>query len=227
MTDDSLNDISRKLAIVALEVGAVRLSLDEPFTWASGYRMPIYNDNRLLLGSAEHRNLVAQGFQGTICVKKISADVVAGAATAGIPHAAILANLLELPMIYVRPKPKEHGMKNQVEGLLRKEQKTLVIEDLISTGGSALKVVDAIRAEGAMVNHCLSIFSYGFGEAEKAFEAAECELHSLLTLSVLLNEAEKLGKINSGQSELLQKWHLDPFGWGDRNGFPKIKKTSS
>tara|TARA_Y100001960_G_C14686921_1_gene834303 strand:+ start:104 stop:772 length:669 start_codon:yes stop_codon:yes gene_type:complete len=222
MTDYLLNDISRKLARIALEIGAVRLSPDKPFTWASGYQMPIYNDNRLFLGSAEYRNLIARGFYEIIRANNIEMDVVAGAATAGIPHTAILANLLELPMIYVRIKPKGHGMKNQVEGPLQKHQKTLVLDDLISTGASVLSVVDAVREKGALVNHCLSIFSYGFSEAEKAFVGAKCDLYSLLTLSVLIDEAGKCGKINSQQSELLREWRQDPFGWGERKGFPKI-----
>ena len=221
MTDDLLQEISRKLARVALEIGAIRLNPSEPFTWASGYRMPIYNDNRLLLGAVEYRNLVASVFREVIRLNKVEVDVIAGAATAGIPHAAILANLLELPLIYVRPKPKGHGMKNQVEGPLKIEQKTVVIEDLISTGRSALEVVTAIRSEGAFANHCLSIFSYGFKEAEDAFVKMGCGVYSLLTLPGLLTEAENLKKITSTQSLLLHEWSKAPFGWGEARGFSK------
>ena len=205
MTDDLLQEISRKLARVALEIGALRLNPSEPFTWASGYRMPIYNDNRLLLGAVEYRNLVASGFREVIRLNKVEVDVIAGAATAGIPHAAILANLLELPLIYVRPKPKGHGMKNQVEGPLKIEQKTVVIEDLISTGRSALEVVTAIRSEGAF----------------DAFVKMGCGVYSLLTLPGLLTEAENLKKITSTQSLLLHEWSKDPFGWGEARGFSK------
>ena len=221
MTSEKFKEISRKLAHVALETGAVQFNSVDPFTWASGYRMPIYNDNRLLLGYVSYRNLVAEGFRETIRLGNIPVEIIAGAATAGIPHATLLANLMELPMIYVRPKPKEHGMGNQVEGPLLKGQRTVVVEDLVSTGGSALEVVSAIRAKGALADYCLSIFNYGFKETEKAFSEANCGLYSLLSLPVLLAEAEYMGKMSSGQSKLLRNWQQDPFNWGDGNGFPK------
>ena len=138
MVSKTLLEISRELARVALEIGAIQLNPEDPFIWASGYHMPVYNDNRLLLGLGEHRTLVGRGFQEIIRHENLALDVVAGTSTAGIPHATTLANLLDLPLIYVRSKPKGHGMQNQVEGLIKTHQKVIVIEDLVSTGASAL-----------------------------------------------------------------------------------------
>ena len=163
---------SKEIAKISLETGAIRLEAETPFLWASGYRMPIYNDNRLLLGNAKHRRLIAEGFKDVITSKEIEVDVIAGTATAGIPPATSLANLLETPLIYVRTHPKEHGMKNQIEGVLRQNQNVIVVEDLISTGGSALNGVTAIREAGGKVDHCLSIFSYGFSKAIEQFKNA-------------------------------------------------------
>ena len=143
---------SEEIAKISLETGAIRLEAETPFLWASGYRMPIYNDNRLLLGNSQHRQLIAEGFKDVITCKEIEVDVIAGTATAGIPPATSLANLLETPLIYVRPHPKEHGMKNQIEGILRQNQNVVVVEDLISTGRSALKAVAAIRKAGGNGN---------------------------------------------------------------------------
>jgi orotate phosphoribosyltransferase len=214
---------SEQLAGIALEIGAIRINTDEPFTWASGYRMPIYNDNRLFLGNADHRLLIAKGIQSILIENKIRVDVVAGTATAGIPHATTLANLLQTPLIYVRPKAKEHGMQNQVEGSLKKGQQVIVIEDLVSTGGSALKAVEAIRQLGGNVEHCFCIFSYGLREADGLFEKSRCKLHPLLTYENLIDYGVKTGEFTESQTSLLNSWYEDPFGWGDRHGFPQKK----
>ena len=142
------SDYSKKLAHIALEIGAIKLNPQNPFTWASGYRMPVYNDNRLLLGNAEHRLLIAEGFQDILRRENIHADAVVGTATAGIPHATTLANLLRTPLVYVRSSPKGHGMENLIEGVLTKSQNVVVVEDLISTGDSSLKAVEAVRKAG-------------------------------------------------------------------------------
>ena len=157
--------IAENIARVALEIGAIQFNAQQPFIWASGYKMPIYNDNRLLLGNAGHRALITQGFQDLLkkCGAKI--EVIAGTATAGIPHATTLADHLQLPLIYVRSATKTHGMGNRIQGPLRRNQQVLVIEDLVSTGGSAANAVTAIREAGGIVNHCFSIFSYGLTEA--------------------------------------------------------------
>jgi len=212
--------LSEKLAEIALEIGAIKLDTGHPFAWASGYQMPVYNDNRRLLGNADHRMLVAQGFQTLIRELKLAVDVVAGTATAGIPPATTLADLIKTPLIYVRPSPKKHGMENQIEGILKKSQHVVVIEDVISTGGSALKAVETIRAGGGNVEHCFCIFSYGFEEAEDAFARSHCLLHPLLTFTELLAYAEKSATLNKDQSSILRLWYQDPFSWGDRHGFP-------
>ena len=210
---------SKELAKIALDIGAIKLDPEKPFTWASGYRMPIYNDNRLLLGNADHRLLVAEGFRSILQKEGIPVDVIAGTATAGIVPATTLANLLQTPLIYVRPLPKEHGLQNQIEGVLHPEQNVVVIDDLISTGGSALKCVEAIRHAGARVEHCLSIFTYGFQEATTQFRDAHCRMHSLLTFEALIQHAREDDSLGKEQCALLKSWHGDPFTWAKRHGF--------
>lgn len=214
---------SKELAGIALEIGAIKLNPDEPFTWASGYRMPVYNDNRLLLGNPDHRLLVAKAFESILQRENIAVDVIAGVATAGISHATTLANRLETPLIYVRPQPKAHGMKNQIEGILKEGQKVVVIEDLISTGGSAVTAVKAIRVSGGIVEHCLCIFSYGFDQAEATFSEVKCRIHSLLTFKDMIGFAREKSVLAGEKIKLLQAWHQNPFQWGDRHGFPKMK----
>ena len=211
--------LSEEIAKISIETGAIRLETESPFLWASGYRMPIYNDNRLLLGNAKHRQLITEGFKGVITSKEIGVDVIAGTATAGIPPATSLANLLETPLIYVRTHPKEHGMKNQIEGILRQNQNVIVVEDLISTGGSALNAVTAIREAGGKVDHCLSIFSYGFSKAIEQFKNARCQLHHLLNFEELIILAREKKSVSTEQFSLLKSWHSDPFNWGSKNGF--------
>ena len=212
-------NFSKEIAKISLDTGAIRLEPENPFLWASGYLMPIYNDNRLLLGNSKHRQLIAEGLQKIITCKIIEVDVVAGTATAGIPPATSLSNLLETPLIYVRPTPKEHGMKNQIEGVFRAHQKVVVIEDLISTGGSALNAVAAIRNAGGEVKHCLSIFSYGFSKAIKQFENVQCQLHHLLSFEELITLARENKNLSAEQFSVLQSWHDDPFNWGNKKGF--------
>ena len=208
-----------QLAKISLEIGSIKIDSQNPFTWASGYRMPIYNDNRMLLGQAEHRALVTEGLKDLIEREGMSVDTVAGVATAGIPHATSLANLMKTSLIYVRSAPKEHGLKNQVEGLLKPGQNVVVVEDLISTGGSALKAIDAVREAGGVVEHCLGIFSYGFPEAEQRFQKSQCHLHILLNLQTLLQYAVKENHISSGEKQALDAWAHHPFEWGKQQGF--------
>ena len=214
---------SEKLAEIALKIGAIRINTDHLFTWASGYRMPVYNDNRLLLGNSDHRLLIANAFQSLLKNKKIVPDVVAGTATAGIPPATTLADLIKTPLIYVRPAPKKHGMENQIEGILEKKQHVIVIEDLVSTGGSVLKAVEAIRSRGGTVQHCLCVFTYGFRETADQFAKTGCKLHALLTFEQLIGFGAKSGALTEQQTVLLRSWYKDPFKWGEQNGFPKKK----
>ena len=210
---------SEEIAKISIETGAIQLNPETPFLWASGYRMPIYNDNRLLLGNSQHRQLITEGFNDIITSKDIEVDVIAGTATAGIPPATSLADMLKTPLIYVRPNPKEHGMKNQIEGVLRQNQNVIVVEDLISTDGSALNGVTAIREAGGKVDHCLSIFSYGFSKAIEQFKNARCQLHHLLNFEELILLARENKSVSTEQFSLLKSWHSDPFNWGSKNGF--------
>ena len=212
-------NFSKEIAKISLDTGAIRLEPEKPFLWSSGYLMPIYNDNRLLLSSAKYRQIINDGFQEIITQKKISVDVVAGTATAGIPAATSLSNTLETPLIYVRPSSKTHGMQNKIEGLLYPNQKVVVIEDLISTGGSAIKAVTAIREAGGQVEDCLSIFSYGFLKATKQFKNIQCQLHHLLSFEELITIGRENNKLSDNQFSILKSWYDDPFNWGKKNGF--------
>ncbi len=213
--------LSETLSTIALEIAAIKIDTENPFTWASGYRMPVYNDNRRLLGNADHRLLIAKGFQTLIEERSIPVEVVAGTATAGIPHATSLANQIGTPLIYVRPAAKKHGLGNQIEGILLKGQQVVVVEDVISTGGSALKAVEAVRDSGSIVDHCVCIFHYGFKEAEQSFSQSHCQLHSLLTFTELVAYAGKSGTLKKEQISLLNEWYQDPFSWGESHGFPR------
>ncbi len=210
--------VAQQLAKISLEIGAIKINPKNPFTWASGSRMPLYNDNRMLLGNADHRTLIAEGMQAVIDKEIIRVDTIAGVATAGIPHATSLANLMKLPLIYVRSSAKEHGLKNQIEGILKPGQAVVVVEDLISTGGSALKAVDAVREAGGVVEHCLGIFGYGFSEAEERFEKSQCQVHTLLDLDTLLKLAVKEGYIGPEEKQVVDNWRQNPFEWGKQQG---------
>ena len=209
--------IAESIARVALEVGAIRINVKQPFTWASGYKMPIYNDNRLLLGNAQNRALVTKGFQDLLKKITTEVEVIAGTATAGIPHATTLADRLQIPLVYVRSSAKSHGMGNKIEGILKKNQKVLVIEDLISTGGSAVNAVKTVREAGGIVDHCFSIFSYGFPESLEKFKSVSCQVHSILDFSELLKVAQSTQDIASNDILTLQSWQESPFEWGNKS----------
>lgn len=192
--------------------------------------MPIYNDNRMFLFQAEDRRTIARGLADIIEAEGIEPEVVAGTATAGIPHGALLADLLSLPFIYIRDKPKGHGLKNRIEGLDAdadlEGRRVVVIEDLISTGGSSARAVEAVREANGRCDWCISIFSYGLEKAEEEFGALDpaCNFTSLLTFPVLLETAKTGGFLTEDQIALLAEWREDPFGWGEKNGFPKVEK---
>lgn len=210
---------SKDLAKIALDIGAVMINPEHPYQWASGYFMPVYNDNRLLLGNSQHRQLIGNGLNEIIQSNSLPVDVIAGTATAGIPHATTLANIINSPLVYVRNSPKGHGLENQIEGGLNKNQKAIVVEDVISTGGSALRAIEALRSSGAIVEHCLCIFNYGFQKAEDEFSEAGCQLHSLLTFPELLDYAINIGTLSKDHKDTLTDWYSNPFVWGDINGF--------
>jgi len=188
-----------------LQIGAVKLSPNDPFTWASGKKSPIYCDNRLTLSYPEVRRLICQSFVDKIKENFKDVEVIAGVATGGIAHGALVAEALGLPMIYVRDKPKGHGRMNLIEGHLEAGKRVVVIEDLISTGGSSLKAVDGIRESGGNVLGLLAIFTYGFEAAIKAFEAANCPFDTLTNFKSLL---EELKAQNAPESEIafMENW---------------------
>lgn len=191
--------------------------------------MPIYNDNRMFLFHPAMRRTIAEGLAQIIEAEAIAPEVVAGTATAGIPHGALLADVLGLPYIYIRDKPKAHGLQNRIEGLDADSdlegRRVVVIEDLISTGGSSARAVEAVREANGAADWCLSIFSYGLEKANEQFEALDppCNFTSLLTFPVLLDVAKTGGFLTEDQIDLLARWREDPFGWGDAHGFPKAK----
>lgn len=187
------------IAALLLRCGAVALRPAKPFVWASGIRSPIYCDNRLLLSYPKARDLIIRGFVALIRKKKLRFDAIAGIATAGIPHAAILADRLKKPLLYVRSAPKAHGKGNRIEGRLKKGSRILVIEDLVSTGKSSLEAVQALKKAGARVSDCLAIFSYGFPVSQKAFQKAKCRLRTLTGLGELLSVAVRMKKIRPAE----------------------------
>jgi len=197
-----------------LQVGAVRLSPENPFTWASGWKSPIYCDNRKVLSFPYVRDFIKSELCNVIFEQFPDADVLAGVATAGIPWGAMAADQLKLPYIYVRPKPKDHGLGNQIEGSVEPGQKILVIEDLISTGKSSLQVVDVLRNAGHEVAGMVSIFNYGFALAEQAFAAAGVSYRSLTNYPTLISLAVEKGQISAETEQLLLNWREDPAGWG-------------
>ena len=223
-------DYEREIARAGLEIKAIKLRPDDPFTWASGFRMPIYNDNRMFLFHPNHRALLAEGFGNLLESEKIPYDVVAGTSTAGISPATTLADSLKQPMIYVRDKPKDHGLKNQIEGIDAESdlrgRRVVLVEDLISTGGSSAKAVQAIRDANGECNYCISIFNYGLDKAAQAFDSLDpkCNVRSLLTYDTLLEVAKETGYINDQQAKMLAEWRADPFGWGEKHGFPKVER---
>jgi orotate phosphoribosyltransferase len=197
-----------------LQAGAVKLRPEEPFTWASGWKSPIYCDNRKVLGFPYIRDFVKSELCSVIFELFPEADLLAGVATAGIAWGAMAADQLKLPYIYVRPKPKEHGMGNQIEGYYEQGKKVLVIEDLVSTGKSSLQVVEVLKNAGLQIEGMVSIFNYGFDVATKAFEQAGVKYHSLTNYNALIDLAVDKGMVEPGQQELLMNWRMDPANWG-------------
>lgn len=196
-----------------LHIKAVQLSPDKPYTWASGWKSPIYCDNRKVLSYPYVRDFIKSELCSVIFEQFPDADAIAGVATAGIAWGAMAADQLKLPFLYVRPKPKEHGLGNQVEGELNAGQKILVVEDLVSTGKSSLQVCEALRQAGASILGMVSIFSYGFPEAESAFENAGIRFTSLTNYGVLIDLAVQKGDIAPGQLETLLYWRQNPAQW--------------
>ncbi|MBT1687897.1 orotate phosphoribosyltransferase [Dawidia soli] len=201
------------VASMLLEIQAIKLNTEKPFTWASGWKSPIYCDNRLSLSFPAIRTAIRDGLVQAIRANFPGAESVAGVATAGVPQGALVADVLQLPFVYVRPKPKDHGMENLIEGKVVKGQRVVVIEDLISTGGSSLKAVQALRDAGFEVLGMVSIFTYGFEVAVRNFQDANVPLVSLSDYSSLITYASSHDLISADQLISLKAWRVDPANW--------------
>ena len=209
-----MDSIKKIFAQKLLEVKAVKLQPNEPFTWASGWKSPIYTDNRKTLSFPALRSFVKLELCHLIQEKFPEAEAVAGVATGAIAQGALVADQLGLPFSYVRPKPKDHGMGNQIEGEITKGAKVVVVEDLISTGGSSLKAVQALRDYGVEVVGMVASFTYGFPVADEAFREAGVKLLTLSDYEHVVAEAAKTGYIQEEQQPVLAEWRKDPAAWG-------------
>jgi orotate phosphoribosyltransferase len=204
---------SKHFAEKLLQIKALQINLQKPYVWASGWNSPVYCDNRKVLSFPYVRDFVKSELANMVLEHFPDADVIAGVATAGIAHGVMAADLLKLPFIYVRAKPKEHGMGNQIEGVLEKGQKVVVVEDLISTGKSSLQVVDVLREQGAEVVGMIGLFTYGFPVADEAFEKAGVPLHTISNYQALMEVAEDQQLVDADQKASLGEWRMEPSTW--------------
>lgn len=205
---------AHKTAELLLQINAIKLNPQEPFTWASGIKSPIYCDNRIILSYPSIRNFIVSEMAKPIESLFGKPDAIAGVATGAIGIGAIIADYLGLPFVYVRPEPKKHGRQNQIEGKLNSHTNVVVIEDLISTGKSSMNAIKALKNEGqANIKGVMAIFTYGFEESEKAFKDEYLSLYTLGNYDILLKEAYKTSYLNEAEFELLKTWRKDPANW--------------
>lgn len=202
-----------QVAASLLKIQAIKLNTDKPFIWASGWKSPIYCDNRLSLSYPEIRTLIRDGLVDAIRQNFFTVEAIAGVATAGIAQGALVADKMNLPFLYVRPKPKDHGMENLIEGRIVKGQKVVLVEDLVSTGGSSLKAAAALRQEGFEVQGMVCIFSYGFDIATRNFYEANTSLITLSDYGHLLKYAQEQKYVTEDQLVSLKAWRVDPTNW--------------
>jgi orotate phosphoribosyltransferase len=207
-------DIKKQFAQKLMDIKAIKLQPNDPFTWASGWKSPIYTDNRKTLGHPSLRSFVKLELCHVIQEQFPEAEAVAGVATGAIAQGVLVAEELGLPYCYVRPKPKDHGMGNQVEGEIKKGSKVIVVEDLISTGGSSLKAVAALREYGVEVIGMVASFTYGFPVAEEAFREAGVKLITLSNYDAVIEQAAETGYIKEEEKSVLAEWRKDPSVWG-------------
>ena len=207
--------MNNKLAVAEklLQINAIKLSPTEPFTWASGWKSPIYCDNRKILSFPHIRDFIKSEMCDIVFKTYSDTELIAGVATAGIPWGAMVADQLKLPFIYVRPKPKEHGLGNQIEGFFEAGKKVILIEDLISTGKSSLQVADVLKAKGLQVKGLVSIFNYSFNLAKEAFDKANLDSKSLTDYESLLSIALEKKIISEDDQNALLDWRTDPANW--------------
>jgi orotate phosphoribosyltransferase len=208
------NEIEQQVAEFLLQIKAIKLQPDNPFTWASGWKSPIYCDNRVTLSYPSIRTYIRQQLSLIIQEEFGAVGCIAGVATAGIPQGALVAQELGLPFIYVRAKPKEHGTGNMIEGEIMPGKRVAVVEDLISTGKSSLQAVDALRGAGYEVAGLAAIFSYGFDVADENFKKAKCRYVTLSNYNAMLKFAEEKQYINMKSMDLLKQWRANPSEWG-------------
>ncbi|MBS1523148.1 MAG: orotate phosphoribosyltransferase [Bacteroidetes bacterium] len=208
------SEIEQQVAEFLLQIKAIKLQPDNPFTWASGWKSPIYCDNRVTLSHPTIRTYIRQKLTQIIQEEFGSVDCIAGVATAGIPQGALVAQELGLPFIYVRSKPKDHGTGSMIEGEVVPGQRVVVIEDLISTGKSSLQAVQALKDAGCTVAGLAAIFSYGFDQATENFKEAKCKFFTLSNYNALLKYAQENNYISAAESEVLSKWRVSPSTWG-------------
>ena len=209
-----MESVEKIVAKQLLDVKAVKLNVENPFTWASGWKSPIYCDNRKILSYPAARKVVYESFVEIINKHFKGVDVIAGVATGAIAYGMLVAEAMGKPFVYVRPKPKDHGTGAQIEGDLPKGAKVVVVEDLISTGGSSLSAVDCLQKSGAVVLGMVAIFTYNFIRARRAFEYANVELHTLSHYEALLEEAVAENYIKQEDMEVLKQWRINPENWG-------------
>ena len=207
-------DTAQKTAELLLQINAIKLNPKNPFTWASGWKSPIYCDNRIILSFPAIRNYIRDEFSKNIEKQFGKPDVIAGVATGAIGIGILVAESLGLPFVYVRPEPKKHGRQNQVEGFLQKGQNVVVVEDLISTGNSSLQAVAALREAGANIKGMAAIFTYGFDVATENFKKANLDLYTLSNYDALLEQAVTQRYIQKEEQETLSEWRVDPSIWG-------------
>lgn len=209
-----MESTERTVAKALLDIKAVMLRPDTPFTWASGWLSPIYCDNRKILSYPQLREQVCRWMADNIIARYPDVEVIAGVATGAIAHGMLIAHFLQKPFIYVRPKPKDHGTGSQIEGILEPGAKVVVVEDLISTGSSSLAAVNALVKAGADVKGMVAIFSYNFNQSRKAFENADVELNTLTNYDALIDVACETGYIQESDLKLLREWRYSPSTWG-------------
>jgi len=206
-------NIAKKTAEALLQINAIKLQPNNPFTWASGWKSPIYCDNRITLSFPEVRTFLRQQLATQIVEAYGKPDVIAGVATGAIAIGALVAEELGIPFVYVRPEAKKHGRKNQIEGFLDTGKNVVVVEDLISTGGSSLKAVEALKAHGVTVKGMIALFTYGFDIASKNFEDADVTLYTLSNYENLIEQAAETNYISTDEIKTLQEWRTNPSEW--------------
>lgn len=211
--------IAEKVAKILLKLDAITLNPKKPYRYASGILSPVYTDCRVLMAYPDKRKRIRNLYIDAVKKSGVSFEVVAGTATAGIPHAAWIADKLNLPMVYVRGKVKDHGKENLMEGIIKNGQKAIVIEDLVSTGESAITSANAVRSAGGIVSYVFSIITYGMKIAEQNFKDNKLKLISLTTFKDVVSQAQKLGYINKEEMSPILEWIKDPPSWGKRMGF--------